>query len=93
VEHIDATNLIVVPLAMAIAAGIRALFRCPVPGVLLADFGLGMLFLAAEFEMDPYVLRADRSEMPSSPGSRRVTYVGTSSPVDDALTSTDTQPS
>jgi Kef-type K+ transport system membrane component KefB len=83
VEQIDIINLIVVPIAMAIAAGIPALFpRLPVPGVvleivlgaiigpqvlgwvhprvalnLLADLGLGMLFLAAGFEMDPKVLR------------------------------------
>jgi Kef-type K+ transport system membrane component KefB len=83
VQHIDITNLIVGAIAIAVSAGIPALFpRLPVPGValeiiigtivgpqvlrwvqpgiamdFLADLGLGMLFLAAGFEMDPYVLQ------------------------------------
>src|SRR5271169_3668694 len=81
-EQVNTTNLIVVAVVMAIAAGIPALLpRLPVPGVVLdivlgavvgpqvlglvhpgttlnfmADFGLGLLFLMAGFEMDPAVL-------------------------------------
>src|SRR5271165_7529539 len=92
-EHVSTENLIVVPIAMALAAGIPALLpRLPLPGVVLeivlgviigpqvlglvhpavtlnflANFGLGMLFLMAGFEMDPAVLRG----RPRGPGRPR----------------------
>jgi len=82
-QHVDVTNVIVVAVVIALAAGIPALLpRLPIPGVVfeivlgaiigpqilglvhpgvtlnfLANFGLGMLFLMAGFEMDPAVLR------------------------------------